>query len=161
MAFTRRLRLAFFGPAHPVALLALVLLVGAGLVGAHVRRGDGVVDWWVHALLGLQLGLVPLLYGLAHNAERPFGKAVVLLFLVGVTIASGFLYSDLAGPRDVPVPDGFRPRGGRPWYYAPPAMLWAASMLLAGHWAHGVVRRIRRARARRRAERGALPADTP
>lgn len=154
MSITRRIRIgAFFGPAHPVALLTLALLLGAGLVGAHLRRADGAADWYLHAGLGLQLGLVPLLYGLAHNAERPVGKTLAVLLLVAVTLAAGLLYADLAGPRDVPLPDGYRLRGARPWYYAPPAMLWCAAALLVGHWAWGVVRRIRSARLRRRAAR--------
>jgi len=104
----------------------------------------------VHAALAAQLALLPMLYGVAHNAERPFGKALVLTFLLAVTIAVGRLYADLAQPRELPLDDGFRLRPEAPLYYLPPAMLWTATALLAGHWVAAVGRGLLRARAIRR-----------
>jgi len=150
VAYTKRFGLGLLSPAHPLALVVLALVVGAGVLGAHLRRIDGVTDWWVHVALAVQLALVPLLYGVAHNAERPVGKALALLFLLAVAVALWKLYGDLALPREVPADDGFRLRPEAPLYYLPPAMLWGACALLAGHWAAAVGRGMLRARTRRR-----------
>jgi len=125
---------ARLGPAHPVALIVVALVMAGGMLAFGLRWEDRVGDGIYHLAFAFQLALLPPLYGIAHNGDRPAWKAAILLSYAALTVGVGFIYVDLAPPREVPVPGGWRVRAEAPEYLLPPAMFAAAWTLMVGHW---------------------------
>lgn len=121
--------------------------MGAGFLAFALRWDDRAEDGVYHLAFAIQMALLPPLYGAAHNAARPVWKGAILLFFAAMTAGAGFIYADLAQPREVPLPTGWATRPEEPLYMLPPAMLAAAWAILAGHWLVSFVGRLRRRRA--------------
>ncbi len=122
------------GPAHPVALIVVALVMAGGMLAFGLRWDDRVSDGIYHLAFAFQLALLPPLYGIAHNGDRPVWKAAILLSYAALTVGVGFIYVDLAPPREVPVPGGWRVRAEAREYFLPPAMFAAAWALMVGNW---------------------------
>lgn len=132
------------GPAHPVALILVILVMGGGFFAFALRWNDRMGDGIYHLAFAIQLALLPPLYGMAHNGDRPIWKAVILLAFGALTAGVWLIYSDLAPPRELPVPGGWQRRGEAPEYLLPPASFAIAWVLMIGHWGVSAVRRRRR-----------------
>lgn len=136
---------ARLGPAHPVALILVVLVMGAGFFAFALRWNDRMSDGIYHLAFAIQLALLPPLYGMAHNGDRPIWKAVILFTFAALTVGVGFIYADLTPPREVPVPGGWQRRPETPEYLLPPVLFALAWALMLGHW---IVSAILRRRSR-------------
>ena len=123
------------GSAHPLAQLAIALLVGAG-VALRLRRGPRLLDWWSSAYAGvlilyfthhprLALPLLPVAYACALEAAHALGPRLRALRRApaapAVALAIGFAVVNALGWPAAPDPD----------------VEWAA--------AHQVAERVRRA----------------
>jgi hypothetical protein len=132
------------GPAHPLALVLVALVCGAGFFAFALRWSDGVSDGIYHLAFAIQLALMPPLYGMAHNGDRPIWKGVLLLAFGTLTWGVGLVYADLVPPTEIRVQGGWGIRPAAPEYYLPPVMFALAWLLMMGHWVWSAVRRRRR-----------------
>ncbi len=132
------------GPAHPLALILVVLVMGAGFFAFALRWNDRMSDGIYHLAFAIQMALLPPLYGIAHNSDRPIWKAAILLAFGALTAGVAVIYADLAPPREVPVPGGWQLRAEAPEYLLPPVLFVIAWSAMVGHWGVSAVRRRRR-----------------